>query len=366
MFESMIGKIAKFKEVSWKSPKYLSMTLDNDEKVEAELYKGASSFLHKEIDIKPGTSKEVYRKSESIWRELRDCQLERVKDNPNPNSAFWLDKPNLVYMLDPYNNVIDIYNPPDDESYKKVEDSLEKFKIDITTTEKTKKFFTDGSYGMVKLVCYDSNADIVNEPYTPVVFMEFNNIKSTYTVYTGILLYKNFTFIPSIGAYSDWDSYIGFILNFDLGKALDYSKENAENLYQDYLQFEKSDLEISVRELLSILKKVGYKLELKDDNQLDVISKMNDTENSEKIAQFFNTFSLTTGETAYDILALSELKKMFRYNELTILDVITILSKEYLNYEGSKITTEILCSLIYKLYDKKDDWRQIESIKKEL
>lgn len=367
MFESMIGKIGKGKDIHWDNPKYLYMTLEGDEKETAcELYKGASSFLHKKIDIKPGTSKEVYKKSENIWKQLKDLQLEKVRDNPNPNAAFWLDKPYLVYMLDQYNNVVDIYDAIDKESYDKVVDRLEKFKIDVTTTEKTKKFYTDGSYGMVKLICYDKDVNLLDEPFTPVVFIEFNNVKSVYTVYTGILLYDIFTFLPTISAYLEYDSYINFILNFDLNKALDYSKENAQDLYNTYLKFKDAGHEISVREVISLLRKVGYKLELKDDNQMDVIAKISDTENSEKIANFFNTFSLTTGETAYDILSLSELKKMFRYNKLTILDMITILSKEYMTYDGSKITTEILCNLVYKLYDRKDDKNQTDSIKNEI
>ena len=57
---------------------------------------------------------------------------------------------------------------------------------------------------------------------------------------------------------------------------------------------------------------------------------------------------------------------MFRYNELTLLDLLSILSKEYLNYEGSKITADILNSIVFNLLDKQNDKKQIESIKNEV
>ena len=81
---------------------------------------------------------------------------------------------------------------------------------------------------------------------------------------------------------------------------------------------------------------------------------------------FFNTFTFSTGESAHDILALPELKKIFRYNKLTILDVLTILSKEYLTWDGSKINADILGGIVFNLYDKQNDKKQVELIKLEV
>lgn len=365
MFESILGKVVKPKEVFWNSPKYINFVFDNESKT-YEIFKGADVFLHKKLDIKPSTSKEVYKKSEDIWKQLRDCQLNKLKDNPDSRDYFAFDKESIVYITDDSDNLIDIFDAYDKENVDNFEETLSKFIIDITTTEKTKKFFADGKGDIVKLICYDKDADLPNEDFTPVVIFEISSKKSIYKVYTGILIFKTFTFIPSMGEYLDCDCYSDLVKLMDISVALDYSKEQAQGLYDAYLSFKDSPIEVSARELISLLKKVGYKLELLEDNSLNSISAMDDEESNKKIQDFFNTFRFTTGESAYDILALTELKKIFRYNKLTLLDTLSILSKEYLSYEGGKITADILSSIVYNLYDKQNDKRQSESIKHEI
>lgn len=365
MFDSILGKVVKPEEVYWNEPKYINFVIDGEQKT-SEIYKGADIFLHKKLDIKPGTSKEVYKKSQDIWKNLRDCQLSKLKDNPDSRDYFALDKDSLVYILDNRDDLIDVFDAYNLEGVQKFKDSLEKFIIDITTIEKTKKFFADGKGDIIKLICYDSSADLPNEEYTPIVLFEMSNKKSEYKVYTGILIFKTFTFIPSMGEYLNCDCYSDLIKMIDLSVALDYSKSKALDLYDAYKSFQQNPVEVSARELISLLKKVGYKLELLEDNSLNSISAIDDEESNKKIQNFFNTFKFTTGESAYDILALTELKKIFRYNKLTLLDTLSILSKEYLSYEGGKITADILSGIVYNLYDKQNDKRQSESIKNEI
>ena len=368
MFEAMLTKVVRPKDVVWDSPKYLHVKINpEDEKYDTcEILKGADIFLHKQLDLKPSTSKEVYKKAETIWKELKDEQLRKAKDNPDPRAMFYLTKPEVLYLMDDYKNVVDVFDARNEDAIKEFEDQLEKFTLDITTHEKTDKFFTDGKGGLVKLVFYRHGIDLTKEDYTPVVILEYNNEKSQYKLYTGILIYNTFTFIPNISIFSDTDTLSDFIKRFDIDEVLKYSEENAKGLYESYLQFKENAVEISARELISLLKKVGYKLQLKTDDQLDAIEAIQDSESNEKIQEFFNTFTLTTGETAYDILSLSELKKIFRYNKLTLLEVLAILSKEYLTYDGSKITADVLSSIVFNLYDKQNDKRQAESIKNEI
>lgn len=368
MFEVMLTKAMRPKDVIWDSPKYLHIKFeDNDEKYDTcEIFKGADIFLHKQLDLKPSTSKEVYKKAETIWKELKDLQLQKAKDNPDSRAVFYLNKPEVLYLMDDYKNVVDVFDARDEEVIKEFEGQLEKFTLDITTNEKTDKFFTDGKGGLIKLVFYKHGTDLTKEEYTPVVILEYNNNKSQYRVYTGILIYDPFVFIPNISTYSDTDRLNNFIKSFDIDEILKYSTENAEELFKSYTQFKENSVEISARELISLLKKVGYKLQLKTDDQLDTIEAIQDSESNQKIQEFFNTFTFTTGETAYDILSLSELKKIFRYNKLTLLEVLAILSKEYLTYDGTKITADILSSIVFNLYDKQNDKKQAESIKNEI
>lgn len=368
MFESMLAKAIQPKQIIWDNPKKLDIKLNKeDPKYDTyEILKGAETFLHKQIDIKPSTSKEIFKKAEEVWKELKDIQLQKCQDNPDERNVFSLTKKTVLYLVDDYKNLIDIIDVKYEDAINEFKQALEKFTIDISTTEKTKKFYTEGKGGLIKLVCYDSKAVLPEQDYTPIVLIEFNNIKSTYIVYTGILIYRTFTFIPSISYFQKCDSLSDFIQSFNLDDAMIHTNEKAEELYNAYKTFEANPVEVSARELISILKKVGYKLELKTDDELDTIQDMTDEESNTKIQRFFNTFKFTTGETAYDILSLSELKKIFRYNKLTLLEVLEILSKEYLSYEGVKITGEVLSSLVYNLFDKQNDKRQAESIKKEI
>lgn len=368
MFDQMMLKIIKPDNVNWIKPDALNINLTEDEPKNGQVYlmKGAESFLHSQIGIKTSTSKEVFKKVEKIWVELKDILLEKCAEEENPRYQFDLNDSNTVYLADERLNIVDIFKCYSNEAYEEFKDKLEKYMLEVTTITTTKKFFAPHNKGYAKLVCYDKDIKLDEEPYAPVVIIEFNNNKSSYKVYTGILVYSAFTFIPSISSYMEYDHASEFINNFDMKTILEYSKTNAEDLYNWYTQFVENPVEISARELINILKKVGYKLELRDNDELLPIDKLTDDANNDKIQQFFNTFKFKTGESAYDILALSELKKIFRYNKLTLLDLLGILSKEYMGEYGDKINMDILATLSYNLRDKQNDKRQAESIKKEM
>lgn len=368
MFDSIIAKQIKPLGIAWNRPKYIEIESETEEgskTVEYQILKGADIFLHKQLQLKPSTSKEVFKKDEKIWNDLKNIQLEKAKDPQKSRYPFTLDKETLVYLT--YGNtLVDVFDAFNLDSKKEFEEKLDQFVTDVTTTDKTKKFYADGKGNIVKLVCYDKNSDLTKEDYTPVVLIEFNNDKSTYKVYNGILIFKTFTFIPSLLAYQEYNCYSDLIKNVDISSVLDHSKESAKDLYDIYLNFVSSPVEISARELIKILKNVGYKLELTEDDQLNSIEAIADEESNLKIQNFFNTFTNTTGETAYDIFALAELKKAFRFNKLTLIELLSILSKEYLTYDGGKVTASILNDLIYSLYNKNNDKRFVESIEKEI
>ena len=64
---------------------------------------------------------------------------------------------------------------------------------------------------------------------------------------------------------------------------------------------------------------------------------------------------------------MSDLKKTFRYNKLTLLDMLTLLSKEYLNYSSAKITADILSNIVFKLsHSVSVDKYQSDDVKREI
>lgn len=367
MFESIVVKRITPKKVIWENPKYIYLLNDDNEDTNKNAYKickGAENYLCKKVRLKPNTSKEVYKLSKEIWNELINLQLDKCKTEDK--ELFDLENENTIYLATDTYNLVDTFTIMNTEELHSFEDKLNKYMLDVTTSERTKKFFTDGKDGTIKLVCYSKDANLAEEEYTPVVLLELNTEKSIYKVYTGILIYKTFTFIPSLDPFIDEDRFSKLIYKLDIEDVLEISTQRSSELYNIYKQLLQNDLEISAREMIHLLKNVGYKIQLKDDSSIGEIENLNDEEANIEIQDFFNSFKLVTNESAQQIISLSEIQKVFRYNKITFMEMLKILSKEYLEFEGSKITASILSDLIINVYSKTTDKNQSELIKHEI
>lgn len=353
MFDLLNAKVIDNENVVLHRPDELYVQLkDEDRAIFLNIEKGASKYLYKQLEISSSTSKEVFKINEEIWKSLINHQ---IGDKDGVPSSFNFNKENVRYIVDSNNSLIDM-TICNDESCDFLKDKMDKFIMEVSSLEHTKKFYFEGSGGLIKLVIYRADANIEKDDYTPAIIIEINNKKAEYFIYTGILIYKDFiTFIPSMNPVSSYKSYIDFILNINIFGTLELSENSANDLYNSYLEFKSGHIEISARELIRILGKVGYKLELKEDLSLDDIDKLKDEESNTAIKNFFNSFKVSTGETAEDILNLSEVKKIFKYNKLTIVDLLEILSKEYLSDSGAKITAQVLSDLIFGLYTRRTD-----------
>ena len=365
MYESIIAETHSFDDVEFSSPEKLTTFITGEEKPTIYyLKKGAQDYIHKKLDFKVSASRVVFKKNERIWRELADYCLNEVNDEELKGKYFNFIKTNMIYITDKFNNVIDIYEGNDEQDVKDMQNLINNFNLYLTTSERSNKFYTDGKGGVLKFICYQSDS-IQTDDYTPVIVLELNTDKSKYKCYLGILIYKTFTLIPSTLSTLDTNSYCDFIKYFDPEDLIQRSQDLGIELYSRYQTFVEKQKEVSVREVMSILKKAGYSLTLKDERSIDKISDMIDEESNDKIQTFFNTFEFKTGESAYDVLQLSQLKQIFRYNKLTLLDVLTIMSKEYLHFEGSKIDCELLSSIEYKLLSDTDS-DEVQSIESEI
>ena len=361
MLESVIVKPLLPNNVEYLSPKNFKIVGDKED--DATIYdigKGAEDYIAKHLKLKTSTSRDVYKIDLDIWNEIVKVQLENNKDR------FKFDNSNLVYLCSELNTVVDMFTFKDRSELDKFCNKLEKYIIDLTTMEKTNKIFTDGKDDTVKLICYDKNIDIVKADYTPIIILELNTKKSKYLVYTGILMYSEFIIFPSFDPILEIDKFSSFIYYFDMNEYINKALEDSEDLYKLYNATKELDCEISARELLSIIKSAGYKLELKDDNNIGEIKNLVDEEANLRVQEFFNTFSLVTNESAVDVIRLSDVQKIFRYNKLTFLDVLKILSKEYVNYEGYKITANLLSSIMLNLYNKHNDKEIMKIINREV
>lgn len=352
MFDLLNAKTVEKEEVILNRPNEITILEQGAEKpVIYAIEKGANKFMYKQLGLSFSTSKEVFKLNEEIWKTLINNQLE---DKDGKKSPFKFEDDKVRYLIDNNYSLIDMTVMSDDY-YDNLKEKLDTFSMEVNSLEHTRKFYVEGTGGLIKLVVYRADAKIDKDDYTPVIILEINNKKAEYSVYTGILIYNSFTFIPSMNPVVTYQSYIDFIMGVNILGTLELSENNAEGLYHAYLDFKTGHVEISARELIRILNKVGYKLELKEDMSLDDIEKLRDEEANTTIKNFFNSFKMTTGETAEDILNLSEVKKIFKYNKLTIVDLLEILSKEYLKDDGAKITAQVLSDLVFGLYTKRTD-----------
>lgn len=353
MFDLLSAKVVDKSEVSLSRPNELTILEEGAEKPTTYLIeKGASKFLYKQLGISLSTSKELFKNNEEIWKSFINAQLESKDDKPAP---FSFNDENVRYVVDNNYSLIDATIMSDDY-YEDLKAKLDTFIMEVSSIEHTKKFYFEGSNGLVKLIIYDAEANIVDDEFTPVVILEVNNKKAEYSVYTGILIYDNFTtFIPSMNPVVTYQSYIDFVMGVNILGTLEMSKDKAQDLYDAYLDFKSGHMEISVREVIRILTKAGFKLDVKEDLTLDDIGNLDDEEANMILKDFFNSFKTKTGETAEDLLNLSEIKKIFRYNKLTIVELLEMLSKQYISESGAKITAQILSDLVFGLYTKKTD-----------
>lgn len=353
MLESLNAKVLNVKEASLTKPNELTILEDGADRYDVyTMEKAANKYLYKQLDATMSTSKELYKSNEEFWKQYIDDKLKEKDDKPKP---FKFNDENVRYIVDESHNIIDITEMSDDY-FEDFKSKLDMFLMEVNSTEHTEEFCFDGVGGLVKLVLYRSKTEMVEQDYTPVVICEINNKRAEYSIYTGILIYKTFTFIPSMNPVATYQSFIDFIFGINILGTLELSENNARGLYDAYLDFTSNNIEISARELIRVLTKAGYKLQLKEDMSLDDIDKLRNEESNITIKNFFNTFKLSTGETAEDILNLSEIKKVFKYNKLTIVDLLKILSNEYLSQDDkAKVNAQILSDLVFGLYTKRID-----------
>lgn len=356
MFESIVTKCIHPQQAKLTHNDTLYITTEEDESDDYFLYKGAETYLYTQLDIKPSTSKEVHKKSLNIWQELMDLQLLKIEET----GKFSLTKPTLVYLVDSYNHIVDMYNFNTEEAVKEFEQKHKQLIVELTTIHKTKKFYTDSKDETVKLICYNKEYDVTQKDYTPIVILELNTKKAIYSVYSGILIYNTFHIIPNLTPIIEkTNSLINLIHLFNMDEWLDFSEQQSESLYNSYKDFQT--VEISARELTRLVKSAGYKLKFNwETAELYPIDAINNTEDSEKIADFYNTFN--NGESAMDILELNEFEKTFKYNKLTLNEVLTIFSKEFLQYSGSKITIRTLIDIVVRLSSRTTDKNQADKV----
>lgn len=364
IYSKIETKFVRPTKILWEAPTKMHLDLGDENGIqEYDLLKGAAEYMHTQVGVKLSTSKELYKNTKDIWKEFIDNRLESCKDEPNEKERFTLDKETLYFLVTDTGVIVDIKDFKTSENVEDFRLKHQKFVIDMTSRELVDRMWVECKGGLMKMICYKVKTDLTKEDYTPSILLELNPEKSTYQAHRCIFSYLNpYMILPTVSCDIYEKSMIEFITRFDMKNFLEFTIERADELVDAYNTFKTQPVEISVREMLNLFKRLGYKLELDDIDKLKPIDDLRDDDSNQQIQDFFNTF--TTGETAYDIMHLSEIKKAFRYNKVTLLDVLSILSKEYLNGNAVKVVSNVLGDVVFKLFDSKNvDKIQVDSIK---
>lgn len=373
-YEDFLTKCVRPNEAELVSPKRINLKFDGDEEMTSyNLLKGAQNGLfNKDVfNMKFSVANGLYIKSEQLWLELRDKLLADCVDRPTDYEKFELTKPTVVYFATERGDIVDIYDAKTPERVEELEDANHRFIIEITTRQNTNTMFQSGKGGWQKFILFDANRSIENDTYTPVVILELNHKKAQYYVYNGILILNEthrFVFIPSLSANIKTDSYCDFLLHFDLNDFLQVATESAESLYQAYQKFLKDSPEISVREMTILLSKIGCKPTVTKESldKLAPLENMGDDTYNERLQDYYNSFRFVTGESAADLLKLGDFRRSFRYNKIRLIDMVIMLSNEYITNNNSQVSIDILGQIVCKLYNSiSTDKEQVELVLKE-
>lgn len=360
VFSSIITDCVIPKSVEWVSPTSMQLDINDGNGMKTYvLAKGALEYLHSQVDIKVATSKDLFKKSETMWKQLKDDQLVLARNRVMKADVFDLEASTTLYLIDSQAFVIvDIVTFADETSCEEFKKKHQNFKLELTSNRNSITTYSESEGGLVKFINYNTTVDIEEDKYIPIVILEGNNNKAQYKAFNGIMMISGtvggddfaVVIMPALSANLDEKRLSTLIEYFDMDSSLKFAVEKAPDMYKAYQEFCKNPIEISAREMTSLCKSLGYKLQLDDGDTLHPIEALNDETNNLVIQAFYNTFKDVTGESTYEILKMSDLKRTFRYNKVTLLDMLTILSKEYYVYYKSKVTAEVLSDIVYKLY----------------
>ena len=160
MFDLLHTKILSGGKVVLRRPNELLIQVSDDEKPSFYiLEKGASKYLYKQIGVSASTSKEVFQISEEHWNSIIEYLTQPSTDNPKP---FTLNDSNVRYIVDEMGSLIDM-TVVNDETCKAIQDEMDTFLMEVSSTEHTKKFYVEGSGGLIKLVLYREDANITED-----------------------------------------------------------------------------------------------------------------------------------------------------------------------------------------------------------
>ena len=101
VFSSIITDCVIPKSVEWVSPTSMQLDIDDGNGMKTYvLAKGALEYLHSQVDIKVATSKDLFKKSETMWKQLKDDQLVLARNRVMKADVFDLEASTTLYLID--------------------------------------------------------------------------------------------------------------------------------------------------------------------------------------------------------------------------------------------------------------------------
>jgi len=247
------------------------------------------------IGLKPKLSGDLYNLDSAIWSSIIDSKI-------NDSEFDFADYKAIIFR----GSIVDIVEK---SSYD--ESIFDKFVLSL-------KKFSDSKI----LTCFFNSFDTMNLVFKKdkalvIASMNFNT--GWYSVHSGICLDTTYILFPN--AEIETSSFIEFMIMFNIDEFIDsataMSIQDIETLGFDL------DVNLSLREVLDILKDTRCSISLDEENYVASISGMS-TDNSKIIVDFLNSF----GSTYKSLKKLSFLRKVFKTGKISPRIIMKILSEE--------------------------------------
>lgn len=318
-------KEQKFTSVILEEPDVMKcITVDGETKY-FTLGKEAIGFLYNRMDVPFTMSKKLYETSKDLWLELRQQKLYE-------NSAVkGLSKYRYVTVSDTV--IFAIF----DESFDDIQVNYDMFDSTFDTAVKLVN-----KAGVIQI--YHEIITTPDGSGSALLLVDLDPIHGKYVAYNGI--FHNDCIITLPNPIVETESFFEFMTTFDPVIEESMSIKMSPHTLRTFADETLKNVDLSVREVVTILKK--SKVSLTFDSKKNLVSV--DLVNSQGLVDFLNSFGIP-----YKTLCKQEnLKKSLTYGHFKFLDLLQIISQNY-KLASNLIDSTMIATFLNPFLDQRTD-----------
>ena len=317
----------QYKSVVLEEPDMLKCTTESGDIEILMMGKDAITFIYSLMGIPFNASKKLFEKSRELWENLKlECTIANDQFKGFHNYTY------LVYQDNVAMAVFDL--PVEDVIY---ECELFDAGLETATTQ-----YTINRDGVIKLMCKTKQE---SDGCYSVFLMDINPTKGIYTAYNGILTPEYLIVLSNPICHTK--SFYEFMTTVDVENEIKMSDKMFGNIYTIFAdEVETSNTKASLREVIDLLKKSKCEVTLDGKKKLASLSLVG----SENLVKMINSYNME-----YKPLIKQEtLKNSLTYGDVKILEILEILTKNYMLGNNS-ICADTVANFLKPYYTNRTD-----------